>query len=122
MAVDRRIGSPDLKSAASVAVEITFKPNPVYTDEAASDLEGEVLLEVTLLRTAACREEVVPRTRTGVLMKRHCRRDQDAFQSGHAGGHRWMQQQSFISGSRWRTKKFWRSWILGLANKKKESV
>jgi TonB family protein len=33
--------------AASTPVEITFKPNPVYTDEARSlKLEGEVLLEV----------------------------------------------------------------------------
>ena len=34
--------------AASTPVEITFKPNPVYTDEARSlKLEGEVLLEVS---------------------------------------------------------------------------
>ncbi|MGA8617847.1 MAG: energy transducer TonB [Candidatus Sulfotelmatobacter sp.] len=33
---------------ATVPVEITFKPNPVYTDEARNlKLEGEVLLEVT---------------------------------------------------------------------------
>ena len=33
---------------ASTPVEITFKPNPVYTDEARSlKLEGEVLLEVS---------------------------------------------------------------------------
>jgi TonB family protein len=35
-------------AAASTPVEITFKPNPVYTDEARSmKLEGEVLLEVS---------------------------------------------------------------------------
>ena len=33
---------------ATTAVEITYKPQPVYTDEARSlKLEGEVLLEVT---------------------------------------------------------------------------
>jgi TonB family protein len=33
---------------ASTPVEITFKPNPVYTEEARSlKLEGEVLLEVS---------------------------------------------------------------------------
>lgn len=35
-------------AAATTPVEITFKPNPVYTDEARSlKLEGEVLLEVS---------------------------------------------------------------------------
>ena len=35
-------------SGASTPVEITFKPNPVYTDDARSlKLEGEVLLEVS---------------------------------------------------------------------------
>jgi TonB family protein len=34
--------------SGSTPVEITFKPNPVYTDEARSlKLEGEVLLEVS---------------------------------------------------------------------------
>jgi TonB family protein len=37
---------------ASTPVEITFKPNPVYTDEARSlKLEGEVLLEVSFSAT-----------------------------------------------------------------------
>jgi len=41
-----KIAQTDLSGAAS-PVEITFKPNPVYTDEASSlKLEGEVLLEV----------------------------------------------------------------------------
>jgi len=41
-----KIAQPD--SAASTPIEITFKPNPVYTDEARSmKLEGEVLLEVS---------------------------------------------------------------------------
>ena len=36
-----------IPDAATTPVEITFKPNPVYTDEARSlKLEGEVLLEV----------------------------------------------------------------------------
>lgn len=40
------IQRPD-SGPASTAVEITYKPNPVYTDEARSlKLEGEVLLEV----------------------------------------------------------------------------
>ena len=38
--------------AATTPVEITFKPNPVYTDEARSlKLEGEVLLEVSFAAT-----------------------------------------------------------------------
>jgi TonB family protein len=42
-----KIAQPDLTGAAT-PVEITFKPNPVYTDEARSlKLEGEVLLEVS---------------------------------------------------------------------------
>jgi TonB family protein len=42
-----KIAQPD-SGAASTPVEITFKPNPVYTDEARSlKLEGEVLLEVS---------------------------------------------------------------------------
>ncbi len=42
-----KIAQTDLSGAAS-PVEITFKPNPVYTDEARSlKLEGEVLLEVS---------------------------------------------------------------------------
>jgi len=42
-----KIAQPDLSGAAT-PVEITFKPNPVYTDEARSlKLEGEVLLEVS---------------------------------------------------------------------------
>jgi|SRR5580698_369962 TonB family protein len=44
-------GGPKLAQAdlgAATPVEITFKPNPVYTDEARSlKLEGEVLLEVS---------------------------------------------------------------------------
>jgi TonB family protein len=37
---------------AATSVEITFKPNPVYTDEARNlRLEGEVLLEVQFLAT-----------------------------------------------------------------------
>lgn len=41
-----KIAQPD-SAAASTPVEITFKPNPVYTDEARSmKLQGEVLLEV----------------------------------------------------------------------------
>jgi TonB family protein len=41
-----KIAQPD-SAAANAPVEITFKPNPVYTDEARSmKLEGEVLLEV----------------------------------------------------------------------------
>jgi TonB family protein len=44
-------GGPKIAQAASgpatTPVEITFKPNPVYTDEARGlKLEGEVLLEV----------------------------------------------------------------------------
>ena len=36
----------------TTSVEITFKPNPVYTDEARNlRLEGEVLLEVQFLAT-----------------------------------------------------------------------
>jgi TonB family protein len=39
-------------SAPTTAVEITYKPNPVYTDEARSlKLEGEVLLEVSFSAT-----------------------------------------------------------------------
>ncbi len=39
-------------SAPTTPVEITFKPNPVYTDEARSlKLEGEVLLEVNFSAT-----------------------------------------------------------------------
>ena len=42
-----KIATPDA-GAATTPVEITFKPNPVYTDEARSlKLEGEVLLEVS---------------------------------------------------------------------------
>jgi TonB family protein len=42
-----KIAQADLGGAAT-PVEITFKPNPVYTDEARSlKLEGEVLLEVS---------------------------------------------------------------------------
>jgi TonB family protein len=42
-----KIAKPD-SGPASTPVEITFKPNPVYTDEARSmKLEGEVLLEVS---------------------------------------------------------------------------
>src|ERR1700676_2866703 len=42
-----KIVQPD-SAAASTPVEITFKPNPVYTDEARSmKLQGEVLLEVS---------------------------------------------------------------------------
>ena len=42
-----KIVQPDT-GAASTPVEITFKPNPAYTDEARSmKLEGEVLLEVS---------------------------------------------------------------------------
>src|ERR1700676_209415 len=42
-----KIAQPD-SAGASTPVEITFKPNPVYTDEARSmKLEGEVLLEVS---------------------------------------------------------------------------
>jgi TonB family protein len=41
-----KIVPPD-SGAATTPVEITFKPNPIYTDEARSmKLEGEVLLEV----------------------------------------------------------------------------
>lgn len=41
-----KIAQPD-SGPASTPVEITFKPNPIYTDEARSmRLEGEVLLEV----------------------------------------------------------------------------
>jgi len=41
-----KIAQPD-SAGASTPVEITFKPNPVYTDEARSmKLQGEVLLEV----------------------------------------------------------------------------
>src|SRR4029077_12943671 len=45
-------GGPKIAQAdsgpASTPVEITFKPNPIYTDEARSlKLEGEVLLEVS---------------------------------------------------------------------------
>jgi TonB family protein len=42
-----KIAQPD-SGPATTPVEITFKPNPVYTDEARSlKLEGEVLLEVS---------------------------------------------------------------------------
>ena len=42
-----KIAQADLSGATS-SVEITYKPNPVYTDEARSlKLEGEVLLEVS---------------------------------------------------------------------------
>ena len=42
-----KIAQPD-SVGASTPVEITFKPNPVYTDEARNmKLEGEVLLEVS---------------------------------------------------------------------------
>jgi len=41
-------------SGPSTPVEITFKPNPVYTDDARSlKLEGEVLLEVSFSATGA---------------------------------------------------------------------
>jgi len=41
-----KIAAPD--SGSTTPVEITFKPNPVYTDEARSlKLEGEVLLEMS---------------------------------------------------------------------------
>jgi len=47
-------GGPKIAQAdsgpASTPVEITFKPNPVYTDDARNlKLEGEVLLEVSFL-------------------------------------------------------------------------
>ena len=46
-ALDRRLYQPDTRRG-STPVEITFKPNPAYTDEARSmKLEGEVLLEVS---------------------------------------------------------------------------
>ena len=42
-----KIAQPD-SAGASTPVEITFKPNPIYTDEARSmKLQGEVLLEVS---------------------------------------------------------------------------
>jgi TonB family protein len=42
-----KIAAPD-SGAATTPVEITYKPNPVYTDDARSlKLEGEVLLEVS---------------------------------------------------------------------------
>ena len=44
-----KIAQPD-SGSASTPVEITYKPNPVYTEEARSmKLEGEVLLEVNFL-------------------------------------------------------------------------
>jgi TonB family protein len=44
---------PD-SSAAATPVEITYKPNPIYTDEArALKLEGEVLLEVSFSATGS---------------------------------------------------------------------
>jgi len=46
-----KIAAPD-SGAPTTPVEITFKPNPVYTDEARSlKLEGEVLLEVSFSAT-----------------------------------------------------------------------
>jgi len=45
--------APAETGPATTPVEITFKPNPVYTDEARSmKLEGEVLLEVTFYANA----------------------------------------------------------------------
>jgi TonB family protein len=50
-------GGPKIVAAdtgAATPVEITFKPNPVYTDEARSlKLEGEVLLEVSFASTGS---------------------------------------------------------------------
>src|SRR5271169_1151980 len=47
---------------ATTPVEITFKPNPVYTDEARSlKLEGEVLLEVSFSATGTLRVNRVVR-------------------------------------------------------------
>jgi TonB family protein len=44
-----KIAAPDA-GAATTPVEITYKPNPVYTDEARNlKLEGEVLLEVSFM-------------------------------------------------------------------------
>jgi TonB family protein len=46
-----KIAAPDA-GAPTTPVEITYKPNPVYTDEARSlKLEGEVLLEVSFAAT-----------------------------------------------------------------------
>jgi TonB family protein len=48
-----RIAAPDA-GPASTPVEITFKPNPVYTDDARTmKLEGEVLLEVSFSANGA---------------------------------------------------------------------
>ena len=48
-----KIAAPDA-GAATTPVEITYKPNPVYTDEArALKLEGEVLLEVSFSATGS---------------------------------------------------------------------
>ncbi len=62
-------GGPKLQADAGPAttpVEITFKPNPVYTDEARSlKLEGEVLLEVSFRRQRdAARKSRGPRSGT----------------------------------------------------------
>jgi TonB family protein len=48
-----KIVQPD-SSGATTAVEIIYKPNPIYTDEArALKLEGEVLLEVSFSATGS---------------------------------------------------------------------
>jgi len=48
-----KIAAPD-SGGLTTPVEITFKPNPVYTDEARKlKLEGEVLLEVSFSATGA---------------------------------------------------------------------
>ena len=59
-------GGPKIAQAdsgpASTPVEITFKPNPVYTDEARSlKLEGEVLLEVSFSANGTLRVNRVVR-------------------------------------------------------------
>jgi TonB family protein len=49
-------------AASSTPVEITFKPNPVYTDEARNmKLEGEVLLEVSFSANGTLRVNRVVR-------------------------------------------------------------
>ena len=96
---------------AATPVEITYKPNPVYTDEARSlKLEGEVLLEVSFGANGTLHvNRVVRGLGHGLDEAAHRRRQQDPFQAGHA---RWSAGRFHRGRSRDvpdGVLKFWRS-------------
>ena len=68
------------------SVEITYKPNPVYTDEARSlKMEGEVLLEVEFLASGQLHvNRVVRGLGHGLDEAAISGRQQDALQARHA--------------------------------------